>query len=129
MAELFLMAAATTVEHLLSPGVLGVLRRGRGGGDGGTRFGVEPASAPCDIDAAHCTADGHYDAVPPSPACGAPPITMCLPGCQLASKYNLRGWGTAVTSKAGCGHAAPWLLSVRPPCRSAAPAAADGGGA
>ena len=72
MAELFLMAAATTVEHLLSPGVLGVLRRGRGGGDGGTRFGVEPASAPCDIDAAHCTADGHYDAVPPSPACGAP---------------------------------------------------------
>ena len=64
MAELFLMAAATTVEHLLSPGVLGVLRRGRGGGDGGTRFGVEPASAPCDIDAAHCTADGHYDAVP-----------------------------------------------------------------
>ena len=85
MAELFLMAAATTVEHLLSPGVLGVLRRGRGGGDGGTRFGVEPASAPCDIDAAHCTADGHYDAVP---RVRRAPIKPCY-GAELpAKKFN-----------------------------------------
>ena len=76
MAELFLMAAATTVEHLLSPVVL--LRRDRGGGDGGTRFGVEPASARCDMDATHCTAHGHYAAAPPSPACGAPPSERAM---------------------------------------------------
>jgi hypothetical protein len=93
MAELFLMAAATTVEHLLPPGVLGVLRRDRGGGDGGTRFVVEPASARCDMDAAHCAADGHYAAAPPSPACGAPPseraMLPSLPaGCHSLSSLN-----------------------------------------
>jgi hypothetical protein len=78
IAELFLMAATTTVQHLLSTGVLGVLRRPRGGGDGGTRFGVEPASARCDMNAAHCAADGHYAAAPPSPACGVPPSQRAM---------------------------------------------------